>query len=50
MGVVSHRRSSGGEEHVGVESGEWRVESGFELFWVLYLVLFMGFWGDFFLK
>ena len=24
---------------------EWRVESGFDLFWVLYLVLFMGFWG-----
>ena len=22
-----------------------RVESGFDLFWVLYLVLFMGFWG-----
>ena len=21
------------------------VESGFDLFWVLYLVLFMGFWG-----
>ena len=24
---------------------EWRAESGFDLFWVLYLVLFMGFWG-----
>ena len=24
---------------------EWRVESGFDLFWVIYLVLFMGFWG-----
>ena len=25
MGVVSRHRSSGGEEHVGVESGEWRA-------------------------
>ena len=24
---------------------ECRAESGFDLFWVLYLVLFMGFWG-----